>query len=866
MTARPRLLVVSAHYPPNFVSGGTLVPARQARGLAERGWDVSVYAGHLGRSRRSLETWDEVIDGLPVRWIEIGDFIGWSDVRNFNNPDVAADFERHLAVTRPEVVHLHSLQALGAGLLTVAKRSGARTVVTMHDFWWCCGRQFLVDRSWTPCSFAVEAGVCSCEVDAAWRNRRHHHLLGVLEDADLILAPSAVAAEVLVANGIPLERLDVDENGLGSVPHSPSRRAGGATVTFRYTGGAEPMKGVGVLHRALQNLAATPDGWRLVVHGDPKRLSEIGPWPAPAEVAPPFPPDAVDAVMADTNVLVVPSIARESHSLITREALLRGVPVICSDSLGPEAVVENGVNGLIVPTGDAEALAMAMRRAVDEPEQRTRWAQAAPSVEVRLETDHLDELDRRLRQVLVADSARTDLQSSTSKRTGRVERVLFICGIDGAPLRYRAHLPAEAMALMGVRSDVRHYRDPSVGHLLGLADAVVVYRVPATIQIIELLTGLRARRPHVPVLFDVDDLIFDPDILSEVSALARLPEDEAALYLEGVQRYRTTMELCDGFIGSTEPLCQHASAVAAMPAHRFRNGIGLILGQASDAALRRPRAPGPLRVGYLSGTTTHDQDWAMIEPAVVDVLEAHPDVELWLGGHVQPTVMGEQLGPRLRRIPLTEWTALPGILRNLDVNLAPLERPSRFNESKSAIKWLEAALCATPTVASPTQPFTESIRHGSNGFLASSLDDWRGSLESLLSDPLLRGALGARARRDALLGWCPRVQGPRYLEILTHARDQLLDGHRRSRSSWPPVTRDEPPVPTPLAPYAPAAVDIGPRPLPGLLRRVRRALVTRLSAARRTWRERGARHTVRAIARGLRRDGRRSMNRIRSGR
>jgi hypothetical protein len=370
------------------------------------------------------------------------------------------------------------------------------------------------------------------------------------------------------------------------------------------------------------------------------------------------------------------------------------------------------------------------------------------------------------------------------------------------------------------------------------------------------------------VLFDVDDLIFDPDILPEVSALATLQEDEAALYLEGVQRYRTTMELCDGFIGSTEQLCQHASAVAALPAHRFSNGVGLILGQASDAALRRPRAHGPLRVGYLSGTTTHDQDWAMVEPAVVDVLGAHPDVELWLGGHLQPTVLVEQLGPRLRRIPLTEWTALPGVLRDLDVNLAPLERPSRFNECKSAIKWLEAALCATPTIASPTQPFAETIRHGSNGLLASSLDDWRGSLDGLLSDGLLRGALGARARRDALLGWSPRLQGPRYLEILTHARDELLAGHRRGRSSWPPITRDEPPVPTSLAPYAPAADDIDPLPLASSRRlgRVRRALVTRLGAARRTWRDRGARHTVRAIARGLRRDGRRSMNRIRSGR
>ena len=52
-------------------------------------------------------------------------------------------------------------------------------------------------------------------------------------------------------------------------------------------------------------------------------------------------------------------------------------------------------------------------------------------------------------------------------------------------------------------------------------------------------------------MFDVDDLIFDPGIADEIPALRLLPPDEAELWLEGVQRYRTTMEACDAYIGST---------------------------------------------------------------------------------------------------------------------------------------------------------------------------------------------------------------------------------------------------------------------------------------------------------------------------
>ncbi len=90
------------------------------------------------------------------------------------------------------------------------------------------------------------------------------------------------------------------------------------------------------------------------------------------------------------------------------------------------------------------------------------------------------------------------------------------------------------------------------------------------------------------------------------------------------------------------------------------------------------------------------------------------------------------------------------MLRNLDVNLAPLAPASSFNEAKSAIKWLESALMATPTVASPTEPFQEAIVDGVNGLLASRPEEWETCLEELLGSPASRDRLGQRARRDAL--------------------------------------------------------------------------------------------------------------------
>jgi hypothetical protein len=374
--------------------------------------------------------------------------------------------------------------------------------------------------------------------------------------------------------------------------------------------------------------------------------------------------------------------------------------------------------------------------------------------------------------------------------------VVFVCGIEGAPLRYRARLPAEGLALLGVTSEVRHYRDPEWEALALGADAVVVYRVPATLDVLESIRRVRAR--GIPVVFDVDDLIFDPDVADEIPALTILPPAEAALWMQGVHRYRTTLEACDAFVGSTPALCRHASAVTGLPAERFANGVGVLLGQVSDAAYRRSRTAGPLRVGYFSGTDTHDHDWKYVEPAVIEALAAHPDAELWLGGFVPPSEELDRLGARVRRLPILPWFQLPGLLRDLDVNLAPLRPGSRFNDAKSAIKFLEAALVATPTVASPTEPFREAIDDGRNGLLVADPSEWTAAISSLLSDSVLRSTLGARARRDALLRWSPHLQGRRYLDLLERVAAR---GTITRSSSWAPVSLHEPPAPTPLEPY-----------------------------------------------------------------
>ena len=81
---------------------------------------------------------------------------------------------------------------------------------------------------------------------------------------------------------------------------------------------------------------------------------------------------------AGSDVVVVPSVPTrdflEPWGLVVNEAFHQGVPVIATDAVGAAAggLVQHERTGLVVPAGDARALAAALRRLHDDPALRAR--------------------------------------------------------------------------------------------------------------------------------------------------------------------------------------------------------------------------------------------------------------------------------------------------------------------------------------------------------------------------------------------------------------------------------------------------------------------------------------------------------------
>lgn len=84
----------------------------------------------------------------------------------------------------------------------------------------------------------------------------------------------------------------------------------------------------------------------------------------------------VDEYRAAT-VVAVPSVTGEGFGLVAAEALACGTPVVASADGGLSEVVRDEVDGLLVRPGDAEALAVALRRVVHDAALRARLASSA---------------------------------------------------------------------------------------------------------------------------------------------------------------------------------------------------------------------------------------------------------------------------------------------------------------------------------------------------------------------------------------------------------------------------------------------------------------------------------------------------------
>jgi glycosyltransferase involved in cell wall biosynthesis len=395
------------HVPYTFfpdACGGTEVYVRGlAQRLAARGYLSAVAAP-------GIEASEYVNDGLVVyrfasdqsRRVELA--YGVAD-------EVAAEgFRAVLLRTRPQIVHLHArTSAVSARLIDAAHDAGAAVIFTYHSPTVSCARGTMMLFGKQPCDGIVEPRRCTtCTLvahgapksfagvaalapnifaagSAALTGNRewlsflripgliasdHRRFNDFIRKVDHVVAVCQWVRELLERNGVAPERITLSRQGLSQALPCPPPRAKGASLgqlRIAYFGRIDRAKGPDLLARALKKIPKASvqiDIFGISQFAGRDHVYDLLAAHAQQDrrltLRTAIVPDNVVGVMAEYDLVAVPSRLLETGPLVALEAFAAGVPVLGADLGGIAELVQNGINGFLVPPDDVAAWAAAI--------------------------------------------------------------------------------------------------------------------------------------------------------------------------------------------------------------------------------------------------------------------------------------------------------------------------------------------------------------------------------------------------------------------------------------------------------------------------------------------------------------------------
>ncbi|MDU5663170.1 rhamnan synthesis F family protein [Streptococcus vestibularis] len=334
------------------------------------------------------------------------------------------------------------------------------------------------------------------------------------------------------------------------------------------------------------------------------------------------------------------------------------------------------------------------------------------------------------------------------KAVPRDQYILLIDGVENIIpqcTRYRVLNKAEQLRKHGFAVKVVNLSDFQLS-LAQNANHIIIYRSPISPELLRLCH--LAKEYGKPVFFDIDDLVFDTVYTDQLSYTQGLNSVEKGNYDAGVRNYGYMLENCDGAITSTNQLQEEL--------YKYQSKVLLNRNLASDDLIAissryikdYSQTSDIVKIGYFSGSISHNENFELIKPAIKQLLTKYSNVQLHIVGILD---IPEDMKPFENQIvthDYVDWDKLPSLISEVDINLAPLV-DSIFNRAKSEIKWIEAALVKVPTVASKIGAFSDAIVDGETGLLATD-DQWFEKLEDLVLYPELRQKIADAAYRAVL--------------------------------------------------------------------------------------------------------------------
>lgn len=359
-----KILFANTLYTPYKIGGAEKSVQLLAEGLARGGDQVTVVTLHEHADETAEDLNGVRVIRLPldnIYWPYAGAEVArslpqrlrWHRGNSWNRR-AASRFARVLNAEKPDVVHVHITTGFSPALWPEVKKRGIPLVQTLRDYSAMCTRAALFKNGRNCEQRCLECRVLTHPAKAASRG-----IDQLVSNSDFVISAHHRHGYF---DGVPARRI------FNIVPLDEQPRdakAADAPLVFGFIGRVEAEKGIDVVLEATARLDR--EDWRL-------RIAGIG-VPAYVEALKARYPDPriewlgfarSDEFYRSIDTVLISSVWREPLPRTLIESLSYGLSAICADSGGIPEIADLALHSITYPPTDAQALANAMRTAIDD--------------------------------------------------------------------------------------------------------------------------------------------------------------------------------------------------------------------------------------------------------------------------------------------------------------------------------------------------------------------------------------------------------------------------------------------------------------------------------------------------------------------
>lgn len=345
----------------------------------------------------------------------------------YNDNAIDAKFTELLDRIQPDVVHIHHLLFLSCGMVGEIKKRSIPIVYTLHDYWLICHRGQLIKDDLTICKGDSIAECKNCLKYLLSIRKHSMYLYRILKrrippfslellkrlhlalarpkpsselkkwkddlgeacsKIDLFIAPSRFIRNRFINRGFSEDTilyfpLGFDSQNFAFIPKTKSK-----LLRFGFMGTLLPVKGVGFLISTFKKIKNR--NIKLSIYGKlfpftgfesyPNLLKKMVKSDNRIELMGGYDNKDIGQILANIDVLIVPSLWLENAPLVIQEAFLAKTPVIASRIGGIPELVNDGINGLLFNPGDADDLQEKTQSIINNPGIIEKFKEHMPKV------------------------------------------------------------------------------------------------------------------------------------------------------------------------------------------------------------------------------------------------------------------------------------------------------------------------------------------------------------------------------------------------------------------------------------------------------------------------------------------------------